>query len=118
MKRGVIGSLDLYKWQDEIRNGDQKAVRTVTIVLQKEAPRTPVLPAAGQGPIDRRLGRERHGNPRPRKMSSLARDVCIVSAGVSALPGRALARLQLGCCPTFELERLIACPMVKVALNR
>jgi hypothetical protein len=29
MKRGVIGSLDLYKWQDEIRNGDQKAVRNV-----------------------------------------------------------------------------------------
>lgn len=24
MKRGVSGSLDLYKWQSEIRNGDQK----------------------------------------------------------------------------------------------
>ena len=36
MKRGVIGSLDLYTWLDDIRNGDQKAFRTVTIKLQNE----------------------------------------------------------------------------------
>ncbi len=36
MKRGVIGSLDLYKWLDQIRNGDQQAYRTVTIQLQNE----------------------------------------------------------------------------------
>ena len=36
MKRGVIGSLDLYSWLDQIRNGDQKAFRTVTIKLQNE----------------------------------------------------------------------------------
>lgn len=33
MKRGVIGSLDLYQWLDQIRNGDQKALRTVTVQL-------------------------------------------------------------------------------------
>ena len=36
LKRGVIGSLDLYAWLDQIRNGDQKALRTVTIELQSE----------------------------------------------------------------------------------
>jgi phage tail-like protein len=34
MKRGVIGSLDLYQWLDQIRNGDQKALRTVTVQLR------------------------------------------------------------------------------------
>lgn len=36
LKRGVIGSLSLYAWLDQIRNGDQKASRTVTIHLQNE----------------------------------------------------------------------------------
>jgi phage tail-like protein len=36
LKRGVIGSLDLYQWLDQIRNGDQTAFRTVTIYLQSE----------------------------------------------------------------------------------
>ena len=36
MKRGVIGSLNLYQWLDQIRNGDQKAMRTVTVQLQNE----------------------------------------------------------------------------------
>ena len=36
LKRGVIGTLDLYEWLDQIRNGDQKAMRTVTIHLQNE----------------------------------------------------------------------------------
>lgn len=36
MKRGVIGSLNLYKWLDQIRNGDQSALRTVTVQLQNE----------------------------------------------------------------------------------
>ncbi len=36
LKRGMIGSLDLYRWYDQIRNGDQKAFRTVTIHLQSE----------------------------------------------------------------------------------
>jgi phage tail-like protein len=37
LKRGVIGSLDLYNWLDQIRNGDQTARRTVTVQLQDEA---------------------------------------------------------------------------------
>lgn len=36
LKRGVIGSLSLYQWLDQIRNGDQGALRTVTIQLQNE----------------------------------------------------------------------------------
>ena len=36
MKRGVIGSLNLYNWLNQIRNGDQNALRTVTIQLQNE----------------------------------------------------------------------------------
>jgi phage tail-like protein len=36
MKRGVIGSLDLYQWLNQIRNGDQAAFRTVTVQLQNE----------------------------------------------------------------------------------
>ena len=36
MKRGVIGSLNLYQWLNDIRNGDQSAYRTVTIHLQNE----------------------------------------------------------------------------------
>jgi phage tail-like protein len=36
LKRGVIGSLDLYEWLNQIRNGDQNALRTVIIKLQNE----------------------------------------------------------------------------------
>jgi phage tail-like protein len=36
MKRGVIGSLNLYRWLDDIRNGNQNALRNVTIQLQNE----------------------------------------------------------------------------------
>jgi len=36
LKRGVIGSLNLYNWLNEIRNGNQNAMRTVTIHLQNE----------------------------------------------------------------------------------
>jgi phage tail-like protein len=36
MKRGVIGSLNLYNWLNQIRNGDQAAIRTITIQLQNE----------------------------------------------------------------------------------
>lgn len=36
MKRGVIGSLDLYQWLDQIRNGDQNALRKVTVQMQNE----------------------------------------------------------------------------------
>ena len=36
MKRGVIGSLSLYRWLDQLRNGDANALRTVTIQLQNE----------------------------------------------------------------------------------
>jgi phage tail-like protein len=36
LKRGVIGSLNLYLWLNQIRNGDQGALRTVTIQLQNE----------------------------------------------------------------------------------
>lgn len=36
MKRGVIGSLNLYQWLDDIRNGTQMARRTIKIHLQNE----------------------------------------------------------------------------------
>ena len=36
LKRGIIGSLDLYAWLNDIRNGNQNALRTVTIQLQNE----------------------------------------------------------------------------------
>src|SRR5262245_48278062 len=35
-KRGLIGSLNLYNWMNQIRNGDQAALRTVTVQLQNE----------------------------------------------------------------------------------
>ncbi|MBL8529001.1 MAG: phage tail protein, partial [Burkholderiales bacterium] len=36
LKRGVIGSLSLYNWLNQIRNGDQAALRTVTVQMQNE----------------------------------------------------------------------------------
>jgi phage tail-like protein len=36
LRRGVIGSLDLYQWLNEIRNGNVAAHRTVTVSLMNE----------------------------------------------------------------------------------
>jgi phage tail-like protein len=36
LKRGIIGSLDLYNWLNQVRNGDQAALRNVLIHLQNE----------------------------------------------------------------------------------
>src|SRR6266516_24547 len=36
LKRGVIGSLNLYQWLNDIRNGNQSALRNVVIHLQSE----------------------------------------------------------------------------------
>ena len=36
MKRGVIGSLTLYNWLNDIRNGDQNALRNIVVQLQNE----------------------------------------------------------------------------------
>lgn len=36
MKRGVIGSLNLYQWLNDIRNGSESSLRNVTIQLQNE----------------------------------------------------------------------------------
>lgn len=36
LRRGLMGSLALYQWLDQIRNGDQNALRSVTIQLQNE----------------------------------------------------------------------------------
>jgi phage tail-like protein len=36
LKRGAMGSLDLYSWWSDVRNGNTKAYRTVTIQLQNE----------------------------------------------------------------------------------
>jgi len=36
LKRGIIGSLDLYQWLNDIRNGNQMAYRTVTVRLMDE----------------------------------------------------------------------------------
>ena len=34
--RSVIGSLTLYQWLNQIRNGDQNALRTIIVHLQNE----------------------------------------------------------------------------------
>lgn len=36
LKRGIIGSLNLYKWIDQVRNGDPGGRRNVVIQLQSE----------------------------------------------------------------------------------
>jgi phage tail-like protein len=36
LRRGVIGSLALYQWLNDIRNGNQNALRTVRISLMSE----------------------------------------------------------------------------------
>jgi phage tail-like protein len=36
LKRGVIGSLTLYQWLNDIRNGNQSALRNVVVHLQNE----------------------------------------------------------------------------------
>lgn len=36
LKRGLIGATDLFEWLDQVRSGDQGAVRTVRIQLQNE----------------------------------------------------------------------------------
>jgi len=36
LKRGIIGSLDLYQWLNDIRNGNAAAYRTVTVQLLSE----------------------------------------------------------------------------------
>lgn len=36
LRRGVIGSLDLYQWLNDVRNGNANALRTVTVQLQNE----------------------------------------------------------------------------------
>src|SRR3982751_4000546 len=43
LKRGVIGHLNLYQWLDQIRNGDQNALRTVTVTLMNEDHTQPVV---------------------------------------------------------------------------
>jgi phage tail-like protein len=44
LKRGVIGTLDLYQWLDQVRNGgQQEALRNVTIQLQNEDHTTVVM---------------------------------------------------------------------------
>jgi len=36
LRRGVIGSLSLYQWWNDVRNGNVKAGRNVTVQLQNE----------------------------------------------------------------------------------
>ena len=36
LRRGIIGSLNLYEWINQVRNGDASAARTVTIALLSE----------------------------------------------------------------------------------
>jgi len=36
LKRGVIGSLNLYQWLNDIRNGNQNSLRNVVVHLQNE----------------------------------------------------------------------------------
>ena len=43
LKRGVIGSLDLYDWFNQVRNGDTAAYRNVTVQLLSEDRQAVVL---------------------------------------------------------------------------
>jgi phage tail-like protein len=43
LKRGLIGSLDLYQWVNSIRTGDHTVLRAVHITLQDEAHNGPVM---------------------------------------------------------------------------
>ena len=43
LKRGLIGTLDLYEWLNQIRDGSQDALRAVTIQLQDESHSGPVM---------------------------------------------------------------------------
>jgi phage tail-like protein len=43
LKRGVIGSLDLYSWLDDIRQGNEASLRDVTVHLMSEDHNTTVL---------------------------------------------------------------------------
>ena len=43
LKRGVIGSLGLYEWIDQARNGQPEAARDVTIKLNSEDRQTVVM---------------------------------------------------------------------------
>jgi phage tail-like protein len=43
LRRGVIGSLDLYEWWKEVRDGGREAMRTVTVQLLSEDRTGPVL---------------------------------------------------------------------------
>lgn len=43
LTRGVIGSLALFEWFEQVRNGSQDALRTVTITLLSEDHSEPVL---------------------------------------------------------------------------
>jgi len=36
LRRGIIGSLDLYQWLNDVRTGNQMAYRTVTVRLMNE----------------------------------------------------------------------------------
>jgi len=43
LRRGIVGASHLYQWLDQVRNGDQGALRTVTISLQSEDHTTTVM---------------------------------------------------------------------------
>lgn len=43
LKRGVIGTLDLYTWLDAVRTGTQNMGRTVTITLRSEDRQTDAM---------------------------------------------------------------------------
>lgn len=43
LKRGVLGSLDLYQWWSQVRSGDAGAARTITIHLLSEDRQTTAL---------------------------------------------------------------------------
>ena len=43
LKRGIIGSLNLYQWLDQLRNGDSAGLRNVVIQLQSEDHTTIVM---------------------------------------------------------------------------
>lgn len=43
LKRGLIGALDLNEWLNQIRDGNQDALRVVTVQLQDESHSGPVI---------------------------------------------------------------------------
>jgi|SRR5215216_2250984 phage tail-like protein len=87
LKRGIIGSLDLYQWLNDIRNGDQNAFRTVVIHPAERGPH------AGRADVEAATRADRQARQRPAECEGLRRrdrraDARIRAAGDGVRPSR------------------------------